>query len=76
MNAGEPVGVIEPSERMVIDQVVERLAERFPGVPSQRVADVVYGCHSRFDGRPIRDYIPLFVERVARAQLAEQSRIP
>ncbi|MCW2516595.1 MAG: hypothetical protein JWR11_5637 [Mycobacterium sp.] len=65
--------MIESSERTVIDQVVDRLVEKYPSVPGEKVADVVYDCYARFDGRPIRDYIPLFVERGARTQLARLS---
>jgi hypothetical protein len=70
VNGRESLVVIESSERTVIDQVVDRLAMKYPSVPGEKVADVVNDCYARFDGRPIRDYVPLFVERGARAQLA------
>jgi hypothetical protein len=70
VNRREPLGVIESSERTVIDQVVDRLAKNYPNLPGEKVADVVNDCYARFDGRPIRDYVPLFVERGARARLA------
>jgi hypothetical protein len=31
----------------------------------------VHHNHARFDGRPIRDFVPLFVERAAKRQLAK-----
>ena len=65
--------VIELSERTVIDQVVDRLAQTYPGVPGDRVAEVVNTCYAQFDGRPIRNYVPLFVEREARTRLAQFS---
>ncbi|MDX1891172.1 three-helix bundle dimerization domain-containing protein [Mycolicibacterium sp. 050158] len=65
--------MIESSERTVIDQVVDRLSQKYPGVPGEKVVDVVNDCYARFDGRPIRDYVPLFVERGARARLAQLS---
>ena len=61
--------VIETSERTVIDQVVDRLALKYPGVSGEKVLNVVNDCYARFDGRPIRDFIPLFVERGARTAL-------
>ena len=70
---GNLLGVSESSERTVIDNVVGRLAEKYPRVPNEKVADVVNDCYARFDGRPIRDYVPLFVERGARTQLAQLS---
>jgi len=32
---------------------------------------VVHHNHARFDGRPVRDFVPLFVERGARQELAQ-----
>jgi len=32
---------------------------------------VVHRNHARFDGRPVRDFVPLFVERGARQELAK-----
>lgn len=71
VNDREPLKMIELSERTVIDQVVDRLAQKYPSVPSEKVADVVNDCYARFEGRPIRDYVPLFVERGARTQLTQ-----
>lgn len=61
--------MIELSEQTVIDQVVERLASRYPAIEAATVSSVVYDIHSRYDGRPLRDYVPLFVERNARSEL-------
>ena len=57
------------SEQTVIDQVVLRLTSRYPGIPQATVQGVVHDVHARFDGRPLRDYIPLLVERNARSEL-------
>jgi hypothetical protein len=65
--------MIDLSEQRVISQLVERLSAQFPDAPSITVAFVVRAQHSRFDGRPVRDYIPLFVERNARKQLSKLS---
>jgi hypothetical protein len=53
--------VIELSEQTVIDQLVGRLTSRFPAISQSTV--------ERVDGRPLRDYVPLFVERSARSEL-------
>jgi hypothetical protein len=34
------------------------------------VTAVVRGVHARFDGRPVREYVPLLVERFASQELA------
>ena len=71
VNAGETSVVIELSEQTVIEQLVGRLSQKYPGLPPETILDVVRQHHARFDGRPVRDYIPLFVERGARHQLAQ-----
>jgi hypothetical protein len=59
----------EVSERRLIDQVVERLISRFPALDPVTVLEVVGEIHRRYDGRPVREYIPLFVERNAVTEL-------
>lgn len=69
MNEGQTSGVIELSEQTVIAQLVVRLTSRYPTISESTVASVVRDVHSRFEGRPLRDYIPLLVERNARSEL-------
>jgi hypothetical protein len=61
--------VIELSEQTIIDQIVMRLAGRYPTISASTVATVVRDVHSRYDGRPLRDFVSLFVERNARSEL-------
>jgi hypothetical protein len=42
-------------------------------VPPERVAEVVHTIHSRFDERPLREFVPLFVERGAKRELSHLS---
>ena len=65
--------MIELSEQPIIEQLVERLTSLYPTVAKATVANVVYDVYARFDGRPLRDYVPLLVERSARSEL---SRLP
>ena len=69
MNRGKTLGVIELSEQTVIDQLVVRLTGRYPGIAESTVKRIVHAVHARFDGRPLRDFIPLLVERNARSEL-------
>ncbi|MDT5208304.1 MAG: hypothetical protein QOF67_719 [Mycobacterium sp.] len=69
VNGGQTSGVIELSEQTVIEQVVARLTSRYPVISESTVAGVVRDVHSRFEGRPLRDYIPLLVERTAKSEL-------
>lgn len=58
-------------EDRAIAQVVDRLARQFPGVPADHVAEVVSQSRPEFDDVPIRDFVPLFVERGAKARLRD-----
>ncbi len=69
VNACESVAVIELSEQTIIAQVADRLTSKYPTIPAQTVTAVVRGVHARFDGRPIREYVPLLVERFAGQEL-------
>ena len=61
--------MIELSEQTIIDQVVVRLTNRYPTISETTVAAVVHDVHSKFEGRPLRDFIPLLVERHAKIEL-------
>lgn len=63
--------MIKLSEQQIIDQLAQRLVSAYAHVGPDEVARVVNEEYSRFDGRPIRDYIPLFVERHCADRLSE-----
>jgi hypothetical protein len=44
-------------------------------VPPERVAEIVRDIYAQFDERPLREYVPLFVERGAKRQLGQLSAI-
>lgn len=50
--------------------VIDRLAERFPDRQRSFIEDVVAEEHGLLDGGPIRDYVPLLVERAAKLRLS------
>ncbi len=52
-------------ERAAIEQVVARLSARFGDVHPDAVESLVRDIHADFDGRPIRGYVPVLVERQA-----------
>ncbi|MEV0289606.1 MULTISPECIES: three-helix bundle dimerization domain-containing protein [unclassified Kribbella] len=58
-------------EERAIGEVVDRLAKQFPGVPAAEVAQAVNQSRPEFEEVPIRDFVPLFVERGAKARLRE-----
>ena len=73
VNRRQTPGVIELSEQTVIDQLVVRLTSRYPTIADSIVSSVVRDVYSRYDGRPLRDYVPLFVERHAKSELERLS---
>jgi len=66
---GDAHTVIALSEQQIIDQLAQRLVDAHATVEPAQVAKVVHEQYARFEGRPIRDFIPLFVERNATAEL-------
>lgn len=61
----------QSDETKALAQVAERLRGRFPDVPTDAVDEAVANFHSEFDGHPIRDFVPVLVERKARDHLQE-----
>jgi hypothetical protein len=61
--------MVTTDEHQALEHVCSRLVERFPDVPEATVRLTVSDVHARFDGR-VRDYVPVLVEREARARLA------
>ena len=50
-------------EARAIDDVIERVAKLRPDVGRQEIVDRVGAARAEFADRPIRDFVPLFVER-------------
>ncbi len=65
MDTGKP-----EHEARALEEVVERLVDRFPDVPEVRVRETVRAASEEFANRPIRDFVPVFVERSARDALS------
>jgi hypothetical protein len=53
-------------EDQAVDGVAERLAERYPDTPPEQIAFLVRQTYYAFEGRPIRDYVPVLVEHAVR----------
>ena len=63
--------MIELSEKQTIDQLAGGLAASYQQVEPAQVNRIVLEEYSRFEGRPIRDFVPLFVERHAKDELSK-----
>lgn len=64
-------GDVDAGEWTAIKDVLARLIQSYPGLAAETVETVVHHNHARFDGRPVRDFVPLFVERGARRELGQ-----
>ncbi len=73
MNIRNSARVRTNGERQALNHVEEALAARFPGVPRAAVTQHVNEAHARFARARIRDFVPVFVEREVRRQLAAQA---
>ena len=60
-------------EVRVLEEVLRRLTDRFPEVPAEVVSGIVRAERQRLDGRPIREFIPLLVERASADQLRRRT---
>ncbi|QAY72546.1 hypothetical protein ET445_03495 [Agromyces protaetiae] len=64
----------EDSERRSIDEVVERLAERFPGADRAEIKTIVEAEYLGFEGKRVRDFVPVLVEKSAKKRLKALER--
>ncbi|QXJ22184.1 hypothetical protein AGRA3207_003145 [Actinomadura graeca] len=64
-------------EKQALKEVTDRLRRSFADVYSElQVTDAVATVHRRFDDRPIRDFVPILVERMARERLRSSDDRP
>jgi hypothetical protein len=57
-------------EEQALQEVTNRLRRTFADSYSpDQVTDTVTSVHRRFDDKPIRDFVPVLVERIARDRL-------
>jgi hypothetical protein len=56
-------------EATALSAAEDRLCARFSTVAPDIVREVLRATYARFDGRPIRDFVPLLVERAAAERL-------
>lgn len=61
-------------EQTRIAEIERRLMEQFPEVNVELLDEAVREHHSRFAASPIRDFIPLLVEKRVRQELAGLTR--
>lgn len=62
--------VPKKNEQELLNELEERLVDMYADLDPQQVYSTVGQAHAAFDASPIRDFIPLLVERRARRALA------
>ncbi|PXW28770.1 UNVERIFIED_CONTAM: hypothetical protein DES50_11154 [Williamsia faeni] len=60
-------------ERQIMNLIAEKLIKQHPGLSADAVVQVVEDAYHRFDEQPIRDFVPLLVERRAHEQLGDRA---
>jgi hypothetical protein len=66
---GHAVGVAEINGDTMIGEVERRLASKYSQFPPSEISTTVQSARERFAQSPIRDFVPLLVERNAGARL-------
>jgi hypothetical protein len=61
-----------PKEAAALNDIVAAIKKDFPHLADDDVAAMVDRAREDFHNRPIREFVPLFVERRIRAQLTTQ----
>lgn len=58
------------AETRALEQVTDHLQRRFPESSRDAIRRLVIQAHHEYDGRPIRDFVPVLVERQVNDDLA------
>lgn len=56
-------------EDRAIGEIVERLQERFPDAATATIQDAVDRARATFDSAKVRDFVPVLIEKEAKAVL-------
>ncbi|WP_433603225.1 three-helix bundle dimerization domain-containing protein [Nocardia sp. CA-135953] len=61
------MGVVTVREEQAIQRLTDRLVDDYP---ADQVQSVVGTARQRFEGHPVREFVPILIERIARRELA------
>lgn len=59
----------DDSEQRGVDEVIDRLGEKYPDVDREVIGVIVTEEHEAFNGRPVRDFVPVLVEKRAKQRV-------
>ncbi|WP_330255326.1 hypothetical protein OG874_12675 [Nocardia sp. NBC_00565] len=60
------MGVVTVREEQAIQRLTDRLVDSYP---AERVESAVGTARKRFEGHPVREFVPILIERIARREL-------
>jgi hypothetical protein len=63
-------------EAAALARIVDRLHTQFPELDPGGIQQLVQGRYGEYDQSPVRDFVPILVERSVRLDLAHQWRSP
>ncbi|MEV0900704.1 three-helix bundle dimerization domain-containing protein [Actinoplanes sp. NPDC049802] len=61
--------LLSDAEVQALDRVARAVQERYPDVPAETIARRLRTAHQQYELAPIRDFVPLLVERALVAEL-------
>lgn len=59
----------EAAEQRSVEEVVDRLTTKYPGIDRLEIERIVAEEHQAFEGRPVRDFVPVLVEKSAKQRV-------
>jgi hypothetical protein len=76
MTARVPTRTTEQNrkEEAALAYTIDRLRRQFPDLSEEDVRRAVHGKYTDFEQAPIRDFVPILVENVARGELEDRAR--
>lgn len=63
------------SEKALVDDLERRLARKYAQLAPDHISTAVQQALARFEHSPVRDFVPLLVERRTRAELSRQTAL-
>ncbi|WEO76585.1 hypothetical protein BJQ94_14620 [Cryobacterium sp. SO2] len=64
----------ELDETQAIDQVIDRLSQRFPTLDRDHIVNVVHDEHEHLEEGRVRDFVPVLVEKAAKNRLKREAK--
>ncbi|ANJ27951.1 three-helix bundle dimerization domain-containing protein [Agromyces aureus] len=62
------------TEQHAVAEVVDRLAEKYPGVDRDEIARIVADEYAGLEGKPVRDFVPVLVEKSAKKRVKQAAK--